>query len=145
MKGARDKTTPSAGVRFHALGASGPVARKKRGATDGEDASELVELDPMIHERTRLAILTTLSTSKQNTCSFIHLRDALQVTDGNLITHLRTLEEAGLVTRRKRGAGRGSSTSVHITASGQRAFKAYLNQLETLVRAARGSTQGKAR
>jgi DNA-binding MarR family transcriptional regulator len=143
MKGANDRTGNPAGVRFHALGASGLVARRRRASAPSEDASELVELDPLIHERTRLAILTTLSTSKQSTCSFIHLRDVLQVTDGNLITHLRTLEQAGLVERRKRGAGRGSTTSVHLTPAGQKAFRAYLDQLETLVRAARGTANGK--
>ena len=137
MKGAREKSKSRANVRFHALGASGPVTRK-RGAANREDASELVELDPLIHERTRLAILTTLSTSKQSACSFTHLRDVLRVTDGNLITHLRTLEQAGVIERHKSGAGRGSSTSVQLTALGQKAFRAYLDQLEALVRAARG-------
>ncbi len=128
-------------VRFHALGSSGMTARRSPDGPQDGDRSELVELDPLIHERTRLAILTTLATSENATCSFIHLRDALNVTDGNLITHLRTLEQAGLLERRKTGAGRGSATTLRLTAGGHASFNAYLNQLETLVLAARGGVR----
>ena len=96
-------------------------------------------LDPLIHERTRLAILTALATSTENALSFLSLRESLQLTDGNLQTHLRTLEQAGLVGRSKTGAGRGSATIVHLTEPGKKSFHEYLNVLEELIRTARGA------
>jgi DNA-binding MarR family transcriptional regulator len=102
------------------------------------EASDVVYLDPLIHERTRLSILTTLFTSTDASISFSDLRDTLSLTDGNLTTHLRTLEGAGLLERAKEGSGRNSSTTVRLSPAGKKAFKHYLDQLETLVRAARG-------
>jgi DNA-binding MarR family transcriptional regulator len=97
----------------------------------------LVRLDPVIHERTRLTILTLLSTTTDPGYSFSDLRDVLHLTDGNLMAHLRTLEEAELIERVKEGAGRASSTTIALSASGRKAFSSYLEQLEQLVRAAR--------
>lgn len=103
-------------------------------AAAAESTTEWVKLDPLIHERTRLAILSALSTSPEGALSFLGLRDTLHLTDGNLLAHLRTLESAGRVELMKKGAGRGSSTVVQLTASGRKAFHAYLDQLEFLVR-----------
>ena len=90
--------------------APAPERARRRGATPIEPpAPKLVELNPVIHERTRLAILTALTTTADGVRSFSDLRDALHLTDGNLTTHLRTLGQAGLVEVRKTGAGRGSS------------------------------------
>jgi DNA-binding HxlR family transcriptional regulator len=95
-----------------------------------------VYLNPVIHERTRLAILTALFTATEGH-SFPDLRDTLALTDGNLMAHLRTLEEAGLVERTKAGAGRASSTTLRLSGNGRAAFAQYLDQLEALVHAAR--------
>ena len=100
--------------------------------------ADLVRLDPVIHEHTRLGILTVLYTAPGER-SFSDLRDTLRLTDGNLMAHLRTLESAGLVERIKEGAGRASSTTVQLSAHGRKAFTGYLGQLESLVRAARGA------
>ena len=99
--------------------------------------ADVVHLDPVIHEHTRLGILTVLYTASAG-LSFSDLRDTLSLTDGNLMAHLRTLEGAELVERLKEGAGRASSTTVQLSAHGRRAFRNYLDQLETLVKAARG-------
>ena len=99
--------------------------------------ADLVRLDPVIHEHTRLGILTVLYTAPGGH-SFSDLRDTLGLTDGNLMAHLRTLETAGLIERIKEGAGRASSTTVQLSAHGRKAFQSYLDQLESLVRAARG-------
>jgi len=101
-------------------------------------ALDLVQLDPVIHERTRLSILTALLTTFEPGCSFSDLRDTLTLTDGNLLTHLRVLEEAGLIQLLKEGAGRSSSTTVRMSSIGRKSFQTYLDQLEALVRAARG-------
>ena len=120
-------------------------AKSKRGAQKKEHAAtaaaatgEEVYLDPLIHERTRLSILTSLFTSTDSAISFSDLRDTLALTDGNLTTHLRTLESSGLLERAKEGSGRNSSTTVRLSPAGKKAFLHYLDQLETLVRAARG-------
>ena len=72
---------------------------------------EMARLDPVIHERTRLSILTAIFTGRAQNCSFSDLRDTLSLTDGNLLTHLRTLEDAGLVELLKEGAGRNSRSA----------------------------------
>lgn len=98
---------------------------------------DIVDLDPVIHERTRLSILTALFTHREPGCSFSDLRDALSLTDGNLLAHLRTLEQAAFIERIKAGAGRGSSTTIQLSAHGRKAFKKYLDQLESLVNSTR--------
>ena len=106
-------------------------------------APKLVQLDPVIHERTRLAILTALTTTADGLLSFSDLRSALHLTDGNLTTHLRTLGQAGLVEVHKTGAGRGSSTTVQLKPTGRAAFHKYLARLEALIQAARRLEAGK--
>lgn len=124
------KTAGVARPRSHAA----PAAGSK---TQTRPRTELVQLNPLIHERTRLTILTALFTTADPGCSFSDLRDMLNLTDGNLMAHLRTLEDAGLIERVKEGAGRNSSTTIGLSGSGRKAFKTYLDQLETLVRAVR--------
>jgi len=102
---------------------------------------ESVYLDPVIHERTRLSILTALFTAGDRCSSFSDLRDTLSLTDGNLMAHLRTLEMAGLLERVKEGSGRNSSTTLMLSPAGKKAFRSYLDQLETLVRAARSGSK----
>ncbi len=99
---------------------------------------DLIDLDPVIHERTRLSILTALFTSREPGSSFSDLRDTLALTDGNLLAHLRTLEQAEFIERVKEGAGRGSTTTIQLSAHGRKSFRKYLDQLESLVRSARG-------
>ena len=99
---------------------------------------DFVQLDPVIHERTRLSILTALFTSRESGSSFSDLRDTLSLTDGNLLAHVRTLEQAELIERVKEGAGRGSTTTIQLSAKGRKSYCNYLDQLESLVRSARG-------
>jgi len=99
---------------------------------------DVVDLDPVIHERTRLSILTALFTSQEPGCSFSDLRNTLDLTDGNLLAHLRTLEQADFIERIKAGAGRGSTTTIQLSSHGRKAFRKYLDQLETLVRSTKG-------
>ncbi|HYG73429.1 MAG TPA: transcriptional regulator [Planctomycetota bacterium] len=117
------------------------LARHKPSAAPAQlkarQRNDVVHLDPLIHERTRLGILTSLFTTAEPGLSFSDLRDTLSLTDGNLMAHLRTLEEAGIIQREKEGAGRNSSTTVQLSPSGRKAFANYLDQLEMLVRTAR--------
>jgi DNA-binding MarR family transcriptional regulator len=137
MKSAsRDKAHGEHGKSVpHAAAVSKIIGRREKHA---EARGDVGQLDPVIHERTRLSILTALFTLREPACSFSDLRDTLALTDGNLMAHLRTLEMAGLLERIKEGAGRNSSTTIQLTVAGRKAFHHYLDGLETLVRAARG-------
>jgi DNA-binding HxlR family transcriptional regulator len=89
-------------------------------------------IDPVIHEKGRLAIVTLLA-SRAHPWPFSELRDELGLSDGNLITHLRTLEAAGYASHDKvSGAGR-PRTSYALTPAGSAAFLAYLDLLAQLV------------
>lgn len=113
-------------------------AKEHAAHADRQKASAQVHLDPVIHERTRLSILTALFTVNNDGCTFLDLRNTLSLTDGNLMAHLRTLEGAGLIERVKEGAGRNSNTTIQLSTSGRKSFRNYLDSLETLVRTARG-------
>jgi len=90
------------------------------------------QLDPVIHERGRLAIMTLLA-SRASPWVFSDLRDELGYSDGNLITHLRTLENAGyLASAKQSGPGR-PHTLYQITPDGRRAFQRHLDLLAALV------------
>lgn len=92
-------------------------------------------LDPVIHDRTRLAILAALAVSE--TLSFTDLKAATGTTDGNLSVHARRLEEAGYVLCDKTFAGRTPRTEFRLSAAGRRAFDLYLDHMNALIRATR--------
>ena len=71
-------------------------------------------LDPVIHAPARLRIVATLAAlPDRDTLSFTRLQDMLDLTPGNLITHLRKLEDAGYLTSETTGNGRASRTRSH--------------------------------
>ena len=90
-----------------------------------------LQLDRVIHERGRLAIMSMLAASAE--LSFTELRDALGMTDGNLTTHVRTLQEAGYVSIAKSYRNRRPLTTVSLTAAGRQAFASYVALLEQIV------------
>ena len=139
MKTTHEKEAPCAGSSYGTLSAGRVWPQRKVSAKAVKKSVGWVELDPLIHERTRLAILTSLSASLGGSLSFPDLRNTLSLTDGNLMAHLRALDFGKLVELHKTGAGRNSSTSVRLTERGRKAFRSYLGRLEELVRAARGS------
>ena len=102
----------------------------------GEAAESVPSLDALIHERSRLAIITALATGDAR--AHTELRELLSLTDGNLSVHARKLEEAGYVTCTKEFAGRTPRTTYRITSAGRRAFDRYLAHLEALVTAMKG-------
>jgi DNA-binding transcriptional ArsR family regulator len=91
----------------------------------------LPELDRVIHERMRLAIVSALAANE--TLSFNELKALLGATDGNLSVHARKLEDAGYVACAKSFAGRVPNTRYRLTPEGRRAFERYVNHLEALV------------
>ena len=102
--------------------------------TDGPAAA--AELDRLIHERVRLAIVSALAVNESLT--FNDLKQLLNTTDGNLSVHARKLEEAQYVTCNKYFDGRMPKTEYKLTAAGRRALERYLGHMESVIRAARG-------
>ena len=90
------------------------------------------KLDKAIHEKGRLAIMTLLA-SRVN-WSFQDLKSELKMSDGNLITHLRTLHKLGLVAVTKEVRDRPQTTYA-LTTKGRTAFTEYLKVLEAIVKA----------
>jgi DNA-binding MarR family transcriptional regulator len=91
-----------------------------------------LNLDRVIHEQGRLAILSLLAASTD--LSFTELRDTLKMTDGNLTTHIRTLQEAGYILVAKTYQNNRPLTTCAMTTSGRKAFAEYINQLEKFIR-----------
>ena len=91
-----------------------------------------LQLDRVIHEKGRLAIMSMLAASPE--LSFTELRDALSMTDGNLTTHIRTLQEAGYVTVAKSYQNKRPLTTVSLNTAGSKASAEYVDLLEKIVR-----------
>ncbi len=91
-------------------------------------------LDPLIHAPARLRIMVTLAALNHgDTLSFTRLQDMLDLTPGNLITHLRRLEDASYLHTEKTGNGTASLTSVTLTRRGRTALDAYTATLRDLI------------
>lgn len=88
-------------------------------------------LDEVVHQRVRLGVLAILSEAAE--CTFITVRDTLELTDGNLSRHIRVLEDAGLVEVRKGYEGRRPCTWLSLTRQGHKALRAEIGALEKLV------------
>lgn len=93
------------------------------------------DLDRLIHERTRLGIVSALAVN--DALSFNELKALLRTTDGNLSVHARKLEDAQYVACTKSFEGRMPKTEYRLTAAGRRALERYLNHMEALIRATR--------
>ena len=92
-------------------------------------------LDRIIHERTRLGIISALAVNA--TLSFNELKKLVGASDGNLSVHARKLEDAGYIACTKSFAGRLPKTEFRLTTPGRRALEHYLDHMEALIRATR--------
>jgi DNA-binding MarR family transcriptional regulator len=92
-------------------------------------------LDRLIHERTRLAIVSALAVNAS--LAFNDLKQLLRVTDGNLSVHARKLEDAGYIGCTKSFAGRVPKTEFRLAPAGRRALEKYLDHMEALIHATR--------
>ena len=93
------------------------------------------DLDRLIHERVRLAILSALAV--REILTFNELKALLKTSDGNLSVHARKLEDAEYITCDKSFAGRVPKTEYRLTALGRRALERYLDHMEALIRVTR--------
>jgi DNA-binding MarR family transcriptional regulator len=89
------------------------------------------ELDPLIHERLRLGILSALAV--EESISFTGLRNLLATTDGNLSVQARRLEEAGYVSCEKTFEGRKPRSTYRLSPQGRKALEEYIEVLSGLL------------
>ncbi len=80
----------------------------------------------------RLRILTYLALKGR--ANFSEIKNALNLTDGNLSTHLQKLEEAGIIKSEKRFVGRRPQTTYWFTEEGRVRFESYLSELESMIK-----------
>ena len=92
----------------------------------------LTRLQTVFDHRIRLGIMSVLLVS--DWVEFNSLKEVLDVSDGALASHIKTLEEAGFLEVRKRFIGRKPNTSYRVTDAGKKAFNEHLNALEQLLK-----------
>lgn len=95
------------------------------------------QLDKIIHDRTRLGIVSALAANAK--LSFTELRNLLNTTDGNISVHARKLEDAGYLVCEKSFKGRTPLTEYSITTDGRAALGKYLDHMEALIAAMKGT------
>ena len=88
-------------------------------------------IDPVIHERVRLSIVSTLAMVQD--MSFKELKERLSLSDGNLSAHARKLEEAGYIEVEKSFKGRRPHTAMRLTKKGRNAYQKYLALLKSII------------
>jgi DNA-binding MarR family transcriptional regulator len=103
------------------------------------------ELDPMIHAQARLRVMTSLAAlAEGDRLAFPRLQQLLDMTAGNLSTHLRKLEDAGYIEITKTHERRTPVTYLALTRQGRRAFEGYTAALRALL-AGSGDQSGASR
>ncbi|MFL5496890.1 MAG: winged helix-turn-helix domain-containing protein [Gemmatimonadales bacterium] len=110
--------------------AAQPLRGLRGGAVHGP-----LELDRLIHERMRLAIVSSLAVNES--LSFNELKRLLDTTDGNLSVHARKLEEADYIICTKSFEGRVPRTEYRLSSAGRKALERYLAHMEALIRSTR--------
>ena len=116
-----------------------PAAPAGLNAVAGGDASRApLALDRLIHERLRLAIVSSLAVNESLT--FNELKHLLGATDGNLSVHARKLEEGGYLECLKSFDGRVPRTEFRLTSAGRHALERYLTHMEGLIRSTRAGS-----
>ena len=90
------------------------------------------QLNKVFDSRIRLGIMSSLVVNHRT--NFNDLKEIMHVTDGNLASHMKTLEEAGYVQVEKGFIGRKTNTTYAITSAGKKAFKSHLDALEKMIR-----------
>lgn len=91
-----------------------------------------LQIDRIIHEKGRMAIMSLLAATPE--ISFTDLRNTLNMTDGNINTHLRTLQEAGYIAVSKSYQNNRPLTTCALTTAGRKAFVEYIDLLDQIVR-----------
>ena len=99
----------------------------------------LENIDKTLESKVRLGIMAVLVVN--DSMDFKSLRSLLNLTDGNLVTHTRTLENAGYITSSKQFIGRMPNTTYRATDQGREAFRRHLRALESFIDATSRSAE----
>jgi DNA-binding transcriptional ArsR family regulator len=110
---------------------AGSTKPAKTGAPKVVKNEPATELDRLIHERTRLALVSALAANTLLT--FNDLKSLLDISDGNLSAHARKLEDAGYIDCTKGFDGRVPRTEYRLTSSGRAALQKYIAHMEALI------------
>ena len=89
-------------------------------------------LNKIFDSRIRLGIMSAVMVNDD--VNFNDLKELIQVTDGNLASHLKTLEEAAYIKVKKGFVGRKTNTTYSVTRAGEKAFKTHLEALEQMIK-----------
>ena len=89
-------------------------------------------LNKIFDNRIRLGVMSVLMVNEE--ISFNDLKQLLEVTDGNLATHLVTLEENGFIKVHKGFIGRKTNTTYSITRQGEKVFSDHITALENMIK-----------
>ncbi len=89
-------------------------------------------LNKIFDSRIRLGIMSALLVNEE--VNFNQLKELIAVTDGNLASHIKTLEDAGFIKVQKGFVGRKTNTTYAVTRAGEKAFRAHLDALEAMIR-----------
>ena len=92
-------------------------------------------LSKVFDSRIRLGIMSALMVNPE--VNFNELKELLQITDGNLASHIKALEEHGAIKVHKGFIGRKTNTVYSVTKSGEKAFRAHIEALEKMIRLSR--------
>ena len=93
---------------------------------------DIHKLNKIFDNRIRLGIMSALLVNER--VSFKFLKELLEVTDGNLASHLKPLEKSRYLTVEKGFVGRKTNTTYRITLTGEKAFKEHISVLEKMIR-----------
>jgi len=93
---------------------------------------DIHKLNKIFDHRVRLGIMSALLVNEK--VNFKFLKEVLDVTDGNLASHLKTLEENKFVKVEKGFIGRKTNTTYKVTKAGEKAFKLHLTALEQMIK-----------
>ena len=89
-------------------------------------------LNKIFDSRVRLGIMSSLMVNEQ--MNFNQLKELIEITDGNLASHLKSLEENGYIKVQKGFIGRKTNTTYSITKTGEKAFKSHVDALEKMIK-----------
>jgi DNA-binding MarR family transcriptional regulator len=89
-------------------------------------------LNKLFDSRVRLGIMSVLMVNEH--VNFNQLKELIEITDGNLASHIKSLEENGFIKVQKGFIGRKTNTTYTITKAGEKAFKAHVDALEKMIR-----------
>lgn len=96
-------------------------------------SNPIEQLNKVFDSRIRIGIMSALMVTEE--VNFNDLKALIDATDGNLATHLKTLEENGYIKVQKGFIGRKTNTLYSITKAGEKAFRAHLDALEKIIKA----------